>query len=262
MSRCLRLHKVPDTAGFCAICGARVLPGWVWMCLVILPVSLIFGAVMSWLAARQYPAQMVTVEVTRIITATPPERTPTVREPTWTPSPTRTFTSTPSFTPTQTPTRSVTPTITSSPTTSATATATLFPLVAIKTFHGRYITAMGEEDDLVLRQEIEPDDPCSWFKLTSKSNGKITLWTCKEKYVTAQRIGTTQWDWRLGQDAEPSECAEFSVQMVGESEYAFLTCADHYFTAGDGYWPGSLQWLVITEATTINAWEIFTLEPP
>jgi hypothetical protein len=76
MPRCLHLHKVPRDTGFCAVCGARVLPDWVWLCLCALPLSLMYATAISSRAAKHSvtapPPVVVTVEVTRIVEETHP----------------------------------------------------------------------------------------------------------------------------------------------------------------------------------------------
>lgn len=130
--------------------------------------------------------------------------------------------------------------------------------VAFKSFHGQYVTAMGENDDWVLRQETELGD-CGWFTQHHLANGKIALETCHGRYVTAPQNGTTRRDWMLGQESELGKCEQFDMYDLGSERVAFKTCADKFFTAGDGNWPPGLEWSVIGEADNMEAWEIFTV---
>lgn len=238
MPRCLRLHNVPPTAGFCALCGARVLPDWVWPCLWTLSLSLICGAAVS---------------CPLIIAATEPAPTPTRPFPTVTPSPTWAFT--------PTPPRAWTPTPSPSPTASSTPTATLFPRVALLSFHGRYVTAKGEGDGWVLIQETKLDDNCGWFTQIRQDNGQVALLTCYNRYVTAPRSGTIRWDWRLRQESNLDDCGKFIAYDVGSGEVAFESCAGKFFTAGNDTWTG-MQWFVVAETDNLLAWERFKLQQP
>ena len=230
MPRCLRLHRVPPTTGFCAVCGARVLPGWVWLCLCALPLSLIYG-----------------VFVSISDTATEPAFTPTRPLPTVTPSPTRAFTPTPSHTRTPTP--------------SPSPTATLFPRAALLSFHDLYVIAKGKDDGWVLKQETRLDDQCGWFTLSRQANGKVALLTCYDRYVTAPRTGITRPDWLLRQESKLDDCGQFDLLELPNDEVAFRSCAGRFFTAGNDTWPG-LEWLVVAETRQMLDWERFKLQPP
>lgn len=131
-------------------------------------------------------------------------------------------------------------------------------MVAISSFHGRYVTAMGEDDDWALRQEEELG-PCGWFNQRRLEDGRITLETCHGRYVTAPTTGTTSWDWRLRQEPEPGDCGRFVVHDLGSDGVAFETCAEHFFTAGDGNWPGKLAWSLVGETDQLQDWECFTV---
>jgi hypothetical protein len=141
-----------------------------------------------------------------------------------------------------------------------TPTATPLPPieVAFKSFHGRYVTAMGEDDDGVLRQETELSD-CGRFIQHHLANGKIALETCHGRYVTAPESGTERLDWMLWQESELDDCGQFDLYDLGSDRVALKTCAGRFFTAGDGNWPGELEWSVIGETYNMEAWETFTV---
>lgn len=132
----------------------------------------------------------------------------------------------------------------------------------MKTFHGLYVIAKEEEDEWVLRQASMSDNECMWFTLVSYDDGKISLKTCGDKYVTAPRTGATPWDWRLGLVTEPNDCAKFTAIKYGKDKFAFETCDFRFFTAGDGNWPSVMRLLVIANTKIVENWEIFTLLPP
>lgn len=132
--------------------------------------------------------------------------------------------------------------------------------VALVSFHGRYVTALGESDDWALRQETELSD-CGWFSLYLLDNDKIALVTCHDRYVTAPRRGTTRWDWELWQESGLGDCGQFVLRDLGSDEVAFETCAGNFFTAGDHGWGSGLQWSVVAETDNIEAWEHFTILP-
>ena len=145
-------------------------------------------------------------------------------------------------------------------TTQVTPTATPSPKVALVSFHGRYVTALGEGDDWSLRQEPGLSD-CGWFTQYHLDNGKIALVTCYGRYVTAPRRGTTRWDWQIWQESGLGDCGQFTLHELQDG-VAFETCAGKFFTAGDGNWDSGLQWSVVAETDRIEAWERFTVLQP
>jgi len=130
--------------------------------------------------------------------------------------------------------------------------------IAIQSFHGRYVTARGENSDWVLGQTPELGD-CEWFTQHRLDNGKIALVTCHDRYVTAPITGTVRSDWLLGQELELGDCGQFDLYELGDDRVAFKTCAGNFFTAGDEYWEPPLQWTVVAETDIFGGWEIFTI---
>jgi hypothetical protein len=143
----------------------------------------------------------------------------------------------------------------------ATVTSTATQRVAFMSFHGRYVTAMGENGGWSLRQEPELGD-CGWFTRRQLDDGKITLETCHGRHVTAPRRGITRWDWMLGQQPEPDDCGQFVLHDLGSDGVALQTCAGRFVTAGDGNWPGELAWSVVGETDEIKDWERFKMLQP
>ena len=139
-----------------------------------------------------------------------------------------------------------------------TPTDTPSPRVALMSFHGRYVTAVGEDDGWVLRLETELSD-CGMFTQYHLDNGRIALVTCYGRYVTAPRRGTTRWDWELWQESGLGDCGQFTLHDQGSDGVAFETCAGRFVTAGDANWPGGLAWSLVGETYTIEAWERFTV---
>jgi hypothetical protein len=132
--------------------------------------------------------------------------------------------------------------------------------VALVSFHGRYVTALGESDDWALKQELELSE-CGWFTQYHLDNDKVALVTCHGRYITAPRRGTTRWDWELWQESGLGDCGQFVLRDLGSDEVAFETCTGNFFTAGDGGWESGLQWSVVAETDKIEAWERFTILP-
>jgi hypothetical protein len=147
--------------------------------------------------------------------------------------------------------------IPATPTPQVTPPATPAPKVAFVSFHGRYVTALGEEDGWSLKQEPGLS-PCGWFTQYYLDNGKIALVTCHGRYVTAPRRGTTRWDWQLWQESGLCDCGQFKLRQL-QNGVALETCAVRFVTAGDGNWPGELAWSLVGETDKIEAWEIFTM---
>lgn len=261
MPRCLRLHKIPPLAHYCAMCGAPVVPVWAWAGLAALLLTLLF-AVLTRFSAGAPPARANTATLT--VTGTPTEAfTPA---PTRTSTPTRTRIPTRTSTPTRTriPTRTSTPTrtISPTPTRTPTPTATLYPRAALLTFHNRYVIAMGEAFSWTLRQEIGKDDRCALFTLIPQADGRVAFKTCHQRFVTAPRSGSTRADWLIRQEPELVECGKFFVIDLGDGGIALLTCAGQYWTAGDWAWEGSLQWAIVAETPALLDWEKFWFQLP
>jgi hypothetical protein len=129
--------------------------------------------------------------------------------------------------------------------------------VAFKSIHGRYITAMGAEDNWMLWQE-EKLGECGWFTQHRLANGKIALESCYGRYITAPHSGATRWDWLLKQESKLDNCGQFDLYELGNDEVAFKTCANKFFTAGDGNWDSGLEWSIVAETEIMKTWEIFT----
>ena len=140
----------------------------------------------------------------------------------------------------------------------ATQTGTPSPRIALMSFHGRYVTAMGEDDDWALRQETKLSD-CGTFTQYHLDNGRIALVTCHGRYVTAPRRGTTRWDWELWQESGLGDCGQFTLHDQGSDGVAFETCAGRFVTAGDASWPGGLAWSLVGETYDVLTWERFTV---
>lgn len=134
--------------------------------------------------------------------------------------------------------------------------------VAFRSSHGLYVTAMGEDDGWVLRQESQ-FSACGRFFVEHLANGEVTLKTCHDRYVTAPESGDTRRDWLLWQEGDPDRCAQFERCDLGSDRVALKTCAERFLTAGDGGWDPGLEWSIVGETRNLEAWEIFTiLEDP
>jgi hypothetical protein len=135
--------------------------------------------------------------------------------------------------------------------------------VAFVSAHDRYVTAEGEDEHFLLRQEPELGE-CGWFTQQGLHNGKITLKTCYDRYVTAPimanapLVGADDQDWRIWQQDELGDCGQFTLHDFGNA-VALETCAQRYLTAGDYGWPDELQWAVIGRRDDVLSWEQFTV---
>ena len=130
--------------------------------------------------------------------------------------------------------------------------------VAFRSHHGKYVTAMGESDDWVLKQESDLS-PCGWFTLQHLGYGRVTLMTCHGRYVTAPDTGESREDWVLRQLPQETPCGEFLLHHRGDDRVALQTCAGRFVTAGDAGWPGDLAWSLVGEQTEILGWEEFAV---
>jgi hypothetical protein len=133
--------------------------------------------------------------------------------------------------------------------------------VAFKSFHGRYVTARGEDDGWALRQDTGLDEECGQFIQHHLANGKVALETCHGRYVTAPTSGDTTQDWMLGQESKLGDCGQFDLYDLGSDKVALKTCAGRFLTAGDGNWPSGSEWSIIGKTDIMGTWEVFTLEP-
>lgn len=145
-------------------------------------------------------------------------------------------------------------------------------LVALITFHGRYVTAMGADRDWVIRAETTKLK--DWEKLTllCLDNGKVALKTHHDRYVTA--MGADR-DWVLrAETAELKDWEKFTLveadtgeqlpcleafKLFGQDSVriAFKTHHDRYVTAMDDQ-PG-WDWELRAETRTLSDWEKFEL---
>lgn len=119
---------------------------------------------------------------------------------------------------------------------------------------------MGDADGWILRQATRKDDPCTWFTIIPQADGRIALFTCKGRYVTAPRTGASRADWLLHQEDKLGDCGKFTISDLGDGRIAWITCAGKYWTAGDGGWEGNLQWTLAAETQEQLDWEVFKLE--
>ena len=134
------------------------------------------------------------------------------------------------------------------------------PKVALLSFHGQYVTALGEDRGWMLTQEPEVSE-CGMFTKFDLSKDKIALLSCYGRYVTAPRRGIARSDLALWQDSGLGDCGQFDLVELANGKVAFRTCTGKVFTAGDGGWDPALQWLVVAETKDIRDWEEFTLQP-
>jgi hypothetical protein len=139
--------------------------------------------------------------------------------------------------------------------------ATPPPRVALRSFHGRFVTALAAGGGWLLTQELDLTD-CGWFTLHYLDDGKVALMTCHGRYITAPKTGATRSDWRLWQQPELDDCGQFALYDLGGDKVAVETCAGNLLTAGDGGWPAELAWAVVAETDDIKDWERFMMLQP
>ncbi len=138
--------------------------------------------------------------------------------------------------------------------------------IALKSYHGRYVIAQGEEQGWSLRQSVElGQDDCGWLTRydlgqDSLGNARIALETCHGRFVTAPRKGTTRLDREVWQESGLGDCGTFTLERQGD-RFALKTCAGKYLTAGDAGWEPPLQWGIIVEADKVQDWEGFEILP-
>ena len=159
-------------------------------------------------------------------------------------------------------------------------------VVALKTYHNRYVSAMGEDWDWILRagrEEWYGVDSFERFTLLCLENGKIALKTYHNRYVSAMG---EDWGWILRaetgdrlayeeftvvepdtweqlpcQEVEQLPCQEMFKRLeAGEVKIALKTCHNRYVTAmGE-----DRDWIVVAEreeSAGVDLFEGFTVIP-
>ncbi len=148
--------------------------------------------------------------------------------------------------------------------------------VAFKTFHDRFVTAMGADRDWVLRAETRQISDWEKFTLICLDNGKVALTTSHGRYVTAMN-DQPGFDWELrGETNVLSDWEKFTVidpdteeQLTcmrvfelleqGEVRIALQTYHNRYVTAMNDE-PGR-DWKLRGETNELRDWEKFTVIP-
>ncbi len=130
--------------------------------------------------------------------------------------------------------------------------------VAFKSYHGRYVTAKGEDDSWALRQDTELSER-GRFTLYHLVNGKVALKTWYGRYVTAPESCNTRQECMVGQESRLGKCGQFDLYDLGNDRVALKTCAGKFLTAGDGNWPPPLEWAIVGETGIMLDWEVLTV---
>jgi len=184
------------------------------------------------------------------------------------------------FTVPSTPTSTLVPSpiATDTPTTSPTALPTLVPspiteIIALRTYHGTYVTAMDANKDWKLAQTQELKD---WekFTLLCLDDGKVALRTYHGTYVTAMNDEDDR-DWKLAQTQELKDWEKFTLFNAetrtqlpcldalklfrnGEVNIALRTYHGRYVTAMDA----NKGWVIRAQTRELKDWEKFTVILP
>jgi len=218
--------------------------------LVLFSFGAVVGAVGTYFLSLQSDVldRLVEIKVKETIEAQP-TATPV---PTYTPYPTPT-----SVAPTPTPTNNTnTPMPTSTPSPTPTPAVLQTEVVAIKTFHDRYVTAMNNQPgwNWELKAETETVDNWEKFDLLYLDNGRVALKTHHGRFVTA--TGNTGCCNILGaKTRDRGESEEFILEHLSGSKVALLTPHGYYVTAGDA----GRCWLLRVETEVRGDWEEFKL---
>ena len=158
----------------------------------------------------------------------------------------------------------------------ATSTAVSTMTVALRTYHGRYVTAMdnGGSWNWVLRAETHTLSDWERFTAICLDDGKIALQTYHGGYVTAMNDEDDR-EWKLAQTQELKDWEKFTLLNAetgtqlpcldafklfrkGEVSIALRTYHDRYVTAMDnGY-----DWKLRAQTQELKDWERFTVILP
>lgn len=150
-----------------------------------------------------------------------------------------------------------TPTSTNTPTPRSMPSVLRSEVVAIKTFHGRYVTAMDEDWNWELRAETATISDWEKFVLLYLDNGKVALKTYHGRFASAtDDIGCCNWV-LIAEAKERGICEEFTLVDLGNGRVAFETCYGRYVTALNA----ERCWILRAETQTLGAFEEFTIVP-
>jgi hypothetical protein len=129
-------------------------------------------------------------------------------------------------------------------------------VVAIETFHDRYVTAMDDQPgwNWELRAEAETVSTWERFRLLYLDNGKVALKTHHNRFVTAAGDAGSCNILRA-ESRDRGETEEFILESLNGSKVALLTAHRYYVTAGDD----GRCWLLRAETEVQGGWEEFEL---
>jgi hypothetical protein len=199
-------------------------------------------------------------------------------------------THTPTMTPPSTSTPTMTPVLTDTPPPTSTPGVVATKVVALKTYHNRYVTATDEIDEATgevtdWKLEAETTEIEAWeiFTLLCLDDGKIAFRTFHDRYVTAMG---GDWDWILRaetrdrlayeefivvqpdtwerlpcHEVEQLPCLEMFKRLeAGEVKIALKTYHNRYVTAmGE-----DRDWIIVAEreeSKGLDLFEGFTVIP-
>ena len=128
-------------------------------------------------------------------------------------------------------------------------------LVALETYHGRYVTAKGA--DLSWDLVAETTELLAWeaFRPIGVGCGKVAIQTAHDMYVTAmdETLG-----WALVAETEKrKDWWTFTLIYLGDGEFALQTAHGRFVTALGA----DRGWDLVGEATEIKAFERFKIVP-
>jgi hypothetical protein len=130
--------------------------------------------------------------------------------------------------------------------------------IALRSIHGRYLTALSGDNGWQIGQETELG-PCGWFTQYDLGCGMVALKTCHERYITAPTHSETRARWALTQERELGDCGHFEMYDLGR-DVALRTCAGRFWTPGDHTWEPDVQWTVVGETEDLMDWERLTVQ--
>jgi hypothetical protein len=127
--------------------------------------------------------------------------------------------------------------------------------IALKTYHGRYVTAMGEDHDWdIIAKTVEIED-FEKFTLIDLDDGKVAFKTFHNRYVTATDEAQN-WDIRA-EAARMGDWETFMPIPLGNDKVALKTFHNRYVTAMGA----DRNWELVTEAAEIDLFEEFEIVP-
>jgi hypothetical protein len=148
-------------------------------------------------------------------------------------------------------------------------------IVAFKTSHDRYISALDRTYKWEVRAHTPTQSYWEEFTVHCLDNGKVALETYHGKFLAATkgnpweikansqcRLDCTEFTLFSADTETAVQCSEaFDWFDQGNAHVAFKTCHDRFITSLKGDDQDPKTWKVVAETRALSEWEVFTVVP-